>query len=117
MVTHNPDAGFNGVGCCSCPRLSRYLVQLDTFYPGAAIAGRTENPMVFTLWGHGGRDSIDGATIHIWVKGEFKPTLFSLVLGKAELLPRIGIIKKLGLTSNFRIRRFKIEQSEWGVAT
>ena len=45
------------------------------------------------------------------------PARAMLILGKAELLSGMDIVKKLDLAVNFGGNQFKIGQSEWGTMT
>ena len=54
-----------------------------------------------------------GASIPVWADWSFKPARVRLICGKAELLLRMRIIKKLDLTVNFGGNQFTDGQSAW----
>ena len=95
--------GFNGGRLRSYSWISRYLEYMETFWPAAMISRTEETPMEFTPLRHEERDSNDGASAHISVKGEFKQIRVRLIHGKTELLIRNCIFEEMDLAVNFRI--------------
>ena len=61
---------------------------------------------------HQGRTSDASTVLTIWVNGAFRPVRFRLLLGKAELLSGMHIVKKLGAQLCFGIDRFKVGHCE-----
>ena len=84
------------------------------FYPKEKLAKTSEEDSRFALGDHQERMSEAGAALPIGANGSFMPVRVRLIRGKAELLPSMNIVKKLGAQVCFGSDRCNVAQGEWG---
>ena len=97
--------------------MRKYIEYLGSFYSKATISKTKSNLLRFEIGNHEGRDSLMGAVMPIWAGGAPKPVLVRLIRGKAELLLRMDIVKKLDLAVNFGNNQFNVGKSAWEMMT
>ena len=88
-----------------------------SFYPKTKLVGAKEKELRFLLGDQKERASVASTVLPIWVNDSFKPSRIRLITGKTELLPGLGIVKKLDIGVCFGRDRAQVGQGEWGMMT